>query len=61
MFPGAGFTIFIIFFLVHNMACFFYLVGTGDESLNDEEQTIISGWVAQEVREANPFVRAILC
>jgi hypothetical protein len=35
---------------VHNMACFFYLVGTGDESLNDDEQTIISGWVAQEVR-----------
>ena len=30
------------------MACFFYLVGTGEETLNDSQRSVIGGWVHQE-------------
>ena len=41
------FTIFIILFLVHILACFFYLIGTADEDLemSDGSVVIVQGWV----------------
>ena len=46
---SVGFTVFIIFFLVHMLACFFYLIGTGEEEFPVTDDTImIKGWVHQE-------------
>ena len=38
-----GFTVFIILFLAHMLACFFYMIGTGNETLDTGVQ--INGWV----------------
>ena len=45
-----GFTIFLILFLVHIMACFFFLIGTADENLemSDGTAVIVQGWVNKE-------------
>ena len=39
-----GFTVFLIFFLVHILACFFYLIGTSDETIGGSNTTV-EGWV----------------
>lgn len=56
-FVSIGFTIFLILFLVHILACFFYLIGTHNEErvMRDGSTVIIQGWVnAQENWE--PYV-----
>ena len=41
-----GFTMFIIIFLAHMLACFYYMIGTSDETLITGEVAI--GWVKQQ-------------
>ena len=45
-----GFTVFLIFFLVHILACFFYLIGTSDETIGGSNTTV-EGWVNALVNE----------
>lgn len=46
-FVSIGFTVFLILFLVHILACFFYLIGTADEErvMRDGTTITIHGWV----------------
>ena len=48
---NVGFTMFTIFFLVHLLTCFFYMVGSGEEvrpKPGNTADVIIPGWVMQE-------------
>jgi Ca2+-binding EF-hand superfamily protein len=49
-FVSIGFTIFLILFLVHILACFFYLIGTADEEriMRDGSVVVIQAWVNAE-------------
>ena len=40
-----GFTVFIILFLAHILACFFYMIGTANETLDTGVQ--VNGWVTE--------------
>eukprot|EP01047_Picozoa_sp_COSAG01_P067185 COSAG01_NODE_9431_length_2448_cov_1.225202_3_plen_543_part_01 len=47
-----AFTVFLIMFLAHMLACFYFLVGTGDETLGNDRY--ISGWVSMEEAWTEP-------
>lgn len=46
IYVSVTFTLFVICFLVHMLACFFYVVGSEDQTLPNN--VVIAGWVARQ-------------